>query len=84
MAYVSVLTLAGMARVIVENTTFPKAEGAVWEGTLADTLDRADWRIDHDGLRCGSTDGHTVVGAESNYISSIDNLKAFDGGTMSG
>ena len=29
-------------------------------------------------------DGHTVVGAESNYISSIDNLKAFDGGTMSG
>ncbi len=37
MAYVSVLTLAGMARVIVENTTFPKAEGAVWEGTLADT-----------------------------------------------
>ena len=28
-----------MARVIVENTTFPKAEGAVWEGTLARHLD---------------------------------------------
>ena len=48
-AYVSVLTLAGMTRVIVENTTFPKAEGA-----------------------------------ESNYISSIDDLKEQQGGSMSG
>lgn len=83
-AYVSVLTLAGMARVIVENTTFPKAEGAVWEGTLADTWIELTGESTMMGCVVEALDGHTVVGAESNYISSIDNLKAFDGGTMSG
>ena len=84
MAYVSVLTLAGMARVIVENTTFPKAEGAVWEGTLADTWIELTGESTMMGCVVEALDGHTVVGVESNYISSIDNLKAFDGGTMSG
>lgn len=84
MAYVSVLTLAGMARVIVENTTFPKAEGAVWEGTLTDTWIELTDESTMMGCVVEALDGHTVVGAESNYISSIDNLKAFDGGTMSG
>ena len=84
MAYVSVLTLAGMARVIVENTTFPKAEGAVWEGTLTDTWIELTGESTMMGCVVEALDGHTVVGAESNYISSIDNLKAFDGGTMSG
>ncbi len=84
MAYVSVLTLVGMARVIVENTTFPKAEGAVWEGTLADTWIELTGESTMMGCVVEALDGHTVVGAESNYISSIDNLKAFDGGTMSG
>ena len=83
-AYVSVLTLAGMTRVIVENTTFPKAEGAVWEGTLADTWIELTGESTMMGCVVEALDGHTVVGAESNYISSIDNLKAFDGGTMSG
>lgn len=83
-AYVSVLTLAGMARVIVENTTFPKAEGAAWEGTLADTWIELTDESTMMGCVVEALDGHTVVGAESNYISSIDNLKAFDGGTMSG
>lgn len=81
---VSVLTLAGMARVIVENTTFPKAEGAVWEGTLTDTWIELTDESTMMGCVVEALDGHTVVGAESNYISSIDNLKAFDGGTMSG
>ena len=84
MAYVSVLTLAGMARVIVENTTFPKAEGAAWEGTLTDTWIELTGESTMMGCVVEALDGHTVVGAESNYISSIDNLKAFDGGTMSG
>ena len=84
MAYVGVLTLAGMARVIVENTTFPKAEGAVWEGTLTDTWIELTDESTMMGCVVEALDGHTVVGAESNYISSIDNLKAFDGGTMSG
>lgn len=73
-----------MARVIVENTTFPKAEGAVWEGTLADTWIELTGESTMMGCVVEALDGHTVVGAESNYISSIDNLKAFDGGTMSG
>ena len=83
-AYVSVLTLAGMTRVIVENTTFPKADGAAWEGTLADTWIELTGESTMMGCVVEALDGHTVVGAESNYISSIDNLKAFDGGTMSG
>ena len=84
MAYVSVLTLAGMTRVIVENTTFPKAEGAAWEGTLADTWIELTGESTMMGCVVEALDGHTIVGAESNYISSIDNLKAFDGDTMSG
>ena len=83
-AYVSVLTLAGMTRVIVENTTFPKAEGAAWEGTLTDTWIELTDESTTMGCVVEALDGHTIVGAESNYISSIDNLKAFDGGTMSG
>ena len=84
MAYVSVLTLAGMARVIVENTTFPKAEGAVWEGTLADTWIELTGESTMMGCVVEALDGHTVVGAESNYISSIDGLKEQQGGSMSG
>lgn len=84
MAYVSVLTLAGMARVIVENTTFPKAEGAVWEGTLIDTWIELTGESTMMGCVVEALDGHTVVGAESNYISSIDDLKEQQGGSMSG
>ena len=84
MAYVSVLTLAGMARVIVENATFPKAEGAVWEGTLADTWIELTGESTMMGCVVEALDGHTVVGAESNYISSIDDLKEQQGGSMSG
>lgn len=84
MAYVSVLTLAGMARVIVENTTFPKAEGAAWEGTLTDTWIELTGESTMMGCVVETLDGHTVVGAESNYISSIDDLKEQQGGSMSG
>ena len=84
MAYVSVLTLAGMTRVIVENTTFPKAEGAAWEGTLADTWIELTDESTMMGCVVEALDGHTVIGAESNYISSIDDLKEQQGGSMSG
>lgn len=84
MAYVSVLTLAGMTRVIVENTTFPKAEGAAWEGTLADTWIELTDESTMMGCVVEALDGHTIVGAESNYISSIDDLKEQQGGSMSG
>ena len=84
MAYVSGLTLAGMTRVIVENTTYPKADGAAWDGTLADKWIELTGNSTMMGCVVEALDGHTVEGAESNYISSIDNLKAFDGGNMSG
>ena len=83
-AYVSVLTLAGMTRVIVENTTFPKAEGAAWEGTMTDTWIELTDESTMMGCVVEALDGHTVVGAESNYISSIDDLKEQQGGSMSG
>lgn len=83
-AYVSVLTLSGMTRVIVENATFPKAEGAAWEGTLADTWIELTGESTMMGCVVEALDGHTVVGAESNYISSIDDLKEQQGGSMSG
>ena len=83
-AYVSVLTLSGMTRVIVENTTFPKAEGAAWEGTLADTwIELTD---ESTVMSCvvEALNGHTVLGAEAGYISSIDGLAEKQGGSMSG
>lgn len=83
-AYVSVLTLSGMTRVIVENATFPKAEGAAWEGTLADTWIELTGESTMMGCVVEALDGHTVVGAENNYISSIDDLKEQQGGSMSG
>ena len=83
-AYVSGLTLSGMVRVIVENTTFPKANGAAWDGTLVDK-----WvALNSDSTMMSSIvaalDGHTVEGADSGYISSIDGLSQRDGGSMSG
>ena len=78
------LTLSGMVRVIVENTTFPKANGAAWDGTLVDK-----WvALNSDSTMMTSIvaalDGHTVEGADSGYISSIDGLSQRDGGSMSG
>ena len=83
-AYVSVLTLAGMTRVIVENTTFPKAEGAAWEGTLADSwIELTD---ESTMMNCvvEALDGYEVVGADAGYISSINGLSQKEGGSMSG
>ena len=69
-----------MVRVIVENTTFPKANGAAWDGTLVDK-----WvALNSDSTMMSSIvaalDGHTVEGADSGYISSIDGLSQRDGG----
>ena len=83
-AYVSVLTLAGMARVTVENTTFPTTEGAVWDGTLVDTW--VELKADSTMMNCILTalGNEYKIEESKGYISSIDNLKAFDGGNMSG
>lgn len=84
MAYVSVLTLAGMAHVIVENTTFPTTKGAAWDGTLVDTW--LELKADSTMMNCIFTalgDKYPIE-ESTGYISSIDNLKAFDGGPASG
>ena len=71
---------------IVENTTYPEAEGAPWEGTLVE-----EWiDLNEDSTMMGcivkalEKNGYKQTGAENNYISSIQGLGEFDGGSMSG
>ena len=76
----------GKVQVIVENTTYSKKAGAPWDGTLVDTW--VDLSADSTMMSCVAaaleTKNATVVGAESNYISSINGLGEFDGGKSSG
>ena len=76
----------GQVHVIVENTTYPEAEGAPWEGTLVE-----EWiDLNEDSTMMGCVvealekNGCEQTGAENNYISSIEGLGEFDGGSMSG
>lgn len=76
----------GKVQVIVENTTYSKKAGAIWDGKLVDTW--VDLSADSTMMSCVvdalKTKHATVEGAESNYISSINGLKEFDGGKSSG
>ena len=76
----------GKVQVIVENTTYSKKDGALWDGKLVDTW--VDLSADSTMMSCVvdalKTKNATVEGAESNYISSINGLKEFDGGKSSG
>ena len=76
----------GKVQVIVENTTYSEKDGAPWAGTLVDTW--VDITSDSTMMSCVvdalKTKNATVVGAESNYISSINGLKEFDGSKSSG
>ena len=76
----------GKVRVIVRNDTYSVENGAPWDGVLVD-----EWvSINNDTTMMSAVvdalnnHGYTQEGAESNYISSINGLAAFDGGTMSG
>ena len=74
----------GKVRVIVENNTYSKADGAPWEGTLVDTW--VDLTADSTMMGCvgealGADSGIT---ADTTYINTINGLSAFDGGSMSG
>ncbi len=76
--------------VVVENTTFtPDSDDwsdSFWYGTLVDTWVTLD--DDSTMMTCIvdalENDGHTVEGAENNYITTIDGMGEFDGGFMSG
>ena len=83
-AYLSGLTLAGMVRVIVENTTFPQSEGAAWDGMLADEWIELTEKSTMMSCVVEALDGHDIEGAENNYITSIDDLSQKQGGAMSG
>ena len=76
-------------RVIVENTTFTEPVDGVepaWTGTLVDSW--VDLQADSTMMTCvvAALDeiGATQQGAESNYISEVNGLAAFDGGSASG
>ncbi len=76
----------GKVRVIVRNDTYSVENGAPWDGVLVD-----EWvSINNDTTMMSAVadalnnHGYTQEGAENNYISSINGLAAFDGGTMSG
>lgn len=71
-------------RVIVENTTFSVADGAPWAGTLVDEWVNIDAESTMMSCVVDALGDYSQTGAESNYISEINGLKAFDGGTMSG
>ena len=76
----------GKVQVIVENTTYSKKNGALWDGTLVET--GVDLSADSTMMSCVvdalKTVNATVVGAESNYISSINGLGEFDGNKSAG
>ncbi|SFJ31744.1 protein of unknown function [Terrisporobacter glycolicus] len=78
--------LTQKVHVIVENTTYAKKDGAAWDGTLVD-----DWVKIEDNMtmmdaivKALDKVKATQTGAENNYISEINGLKAFDGGSSSG
>ena len=62
-------------RVIVENTTFPKAKGAAWEGKLVDKWVNLD--SDSTIMSCivDALGTYSQTGAESGFITEINGLK---------
>lgn len=74
---------ADQVRVIVENTTYTAAD-APWTGTLVDKW--VDLKSDSTMMSCmvDALGSYSQSGAESNYITEINSLKAGAGGTMSG
>ncbi len=74
---------SNQVRVIVENTTYTD-DSAPWSGTLVDKF--VDLKPDSTMMSCvvDALGSYSQQGAESNYISEINGLSAFDGGSMSG
>ncbi len=70
--------IADTVRVIVENKTYSKSEGAVWDGVLIDE----EIPIDNSTTMMSAvkqaieSNGYTQTGAETNYLSEINGLKS--------
>ena len=76
----------GQVHVTVENTTWAKADGAPWEGTLVD-----EWvtlQADSSMMSCIvdalTARGYTQTGADTGYISEINGIKEKDASKDSG
>ena len=74
----------GTVRVIVENTTYAKADGAAWDGTLVDKW--VDLVPGSSMMDCivSALGSYSQTGADSGYITEINGLTAGDGGAASG
>ena len=76
----------GTVRVIIRNTTFPKANGAKWDGVLLDK--KVELKNDSNAMSviadAVKSENLTITGVETNYVTEIAGLSAYDGGSMSG
>ncbi|KIR02472.1 cell surface protein [Lachnospiraceae bacterium TWA4] len=76
----------GQVHVIIENSTYSKSKGAKWDGILVDTW--VDLKEDSTMMNCIKRvledKGYTQTGADQGYISEINGLAQYDGGTYSG
>ena len=75
---------AGQVRVIVENATYAKTDGAAWEGVLVDKW--VSLTSTSTAITCvvDALGSYSQTGADANYITEINGLKAYDGGQQSG
>lgn len=73
-------------RVTVKNEVYSTADGAVWDGTLLDEWVSVDDSSTMMSVLVAALDskGCTQTGAEDNYVTEINGLKAGDAGYMSG
>lgn len=73
-------------RVTVKNEVYSTADGAVWDGTLLDEWVSIDDSSTMMSVLVAALDskGCTQTGAEENYVTEINGLKAGDAGYMSG
>lgn len=73
-------------RVTVKNEVYSTADGAVWDGILLDEWVSIDDSSTMMSVLVTALDGknYTQTGAEDNYITEINGLKAGDAGYMSG
>lgn len=79
----------GQVHVVVENTTFTEpvnGKAPAWTGTLVDSWVKLTEKSTMMScvVKALEAKGYTQTGAESNYISEINGLAAFDGGGQSG
>ena len=74
----------GQVRVIVENTTYAKADGAAWDGTLVDKwVDLVPGSTMMDCI-VSALGSYSQTGAESGYISEINGIEEKDAAEGSG